>query len=640
MSSGRGLGAVPPKEYCYDAGVTAERSMVRNLPAICPFGRYELLGRLAVGGMAEIYLARERPTVAGAEARHLVIKRILQHVADDDVFLRMFLDEARLQMRLRHPSIVHVYEFGEEQGSYYLAMEWVDGVALGKLIRRAREQGNLPPPVVVKIISRIAEALHHAHMATDDDGSSLGIVHRDVSPQNIMVSYDGAVKLLDFGIAKATIHHTKTQEGQVKGKFAYMAPEQCLGEAMDGRADVFALGVCLYEALTGRPLYHRKTQYETMRAVIESQVPSIRKLEPDLPEALDLIVQKALAKHASDRFSSAGEMQMALERWLQSEQHIVAPPHITSVLEGVFGEEIRRGPMVSSTPFGESFKIGERPSLPGSDPPPGLALPPATPSAELISADLISATPALMDLDPLPSQPPPSNRTPLIVGLVVLLLLLGVGGVVAWQSMTPETSPQLGVVTQGVPPTVGGPAESATSGMAMPVPVPTHNPEATPAARGSITFRSDPPGAVVWLGDRQVPGVTPTSLGDIVPDRYETRLELEGYRDWTATVDVQPGREAEISAELRRRRDPSRMVAMMRAQTTGAAGSISINTRPWSKVYVGSRLLGTTPIGRAEVPSGSVTLRIVDRDGNEHRRQANVGAGEDTRLFFDLSGVQ
>ncbi len=376
----------------YSPVVLAERTMVRNLPALCAFGRYELLGRLAVGGMAEIYLARETSTVQGAGSRHLVIKRVLAQVADDETFRTMFFDEARLAMCLNHPSIVHLYEFGEEQGAWFLAMEWIDGIAVGKLIRKARETGGVPAPIAVKICAQVADALHYAHNLKDEAGEPLGIIHRDVSPQNVMVSFEGAVKLLDFGIAKASFQHTRTQDGQVKGKFAYMSPQQCLGEPMDGRADVFALGVVLYESLTGRPLYHRKTQYETMRAVIEEEVPSIRTHRPELPESLDALVQRALQKRQEDRFESAGAMQVALEHWLATQQEVVPAPRIASYLQSIFGEEIQRGPAVDSTPFGQSFQLLDRPSGVSVPTPPPSSLPPAPavePSSSPLEGDVV-----------------------------------------------------------------------------------------------------------------------------------------------------------------------------------------------------------------------------------------------------------
>jgi serine/threonine-protein kinase len=290
------------------------RVPANQLPAICTFGRFEILGRIAFGGMAEIFLGRESTTIGAT--RMLAIKRILPHVADDAAFTEMFLDEARLAIQLNHPHICHIYEFGELEGSYFIAMEWIYGAAFGKIIRRARKAGGLPPEFVAKVVAQVAEALHYAHRAKDSNGQALGIVHRDVSPQNIMISYEGQVKLLDFGIAKAQSHTTKTQAGVVKGKFSYMSPQQCMGKYIDARADVFALGVVLYEALTGESLYHRPTEYETMRAVIEDPVPSIRDKKPKLSIELDAIVQKALQKSPDDRFRTAAEMQSALEEWL------------------------------------------------------------------------------------------------------------------------------------------------------------------------------------------------------------------------------------------------------------------------------------------------------------------------------------
>ncbi|NOY89865.1 MAG: serine/threonine protein kinase, partial [Deltaproteobacteria bacterium] len=342
------------------------RTSVTSLLPILDFGRYQILGRLAVGGMAEIYLARE-PLPTGGE-RHIVLKRVLPHAADDPRFAEMFLDEARVAMRLSHPGICHVYEFGEQGGTYYLAMEWVNGVSLGKLIRRAREHGGIPTAIAVKVIAQVADALHYAHQLEGDDGGPLNIVHRDVSPGNIMVAYGGSVRLLDFGIAKAELSHARTSEGQVKGKFAYMSPQHCRGEKLDARADVFSLGVCLYEAVTGRPLYHRKNEYDIMRAVIEEPVPSIRSVNEELPEALDAVVKRCLAKEPEQRWESAAEVQEALERWLAGSGQVVHTGRIKEYLAQLFADDISRGPSVDSTPFGKSFHsfAGARPhGVPG-----------------------------------------------------------------------------------------------------------------------------------------------------------------------------------------------------------------------------------------------------------------------------------
>lgn len=196
-----------------------ERVSLVELPTIARYGdKYELLGRIAYGGMAEIFLCRE---VGHTDTRRLmVVKRVLPHVAEDEHFVNMFIDEARLAMQLNHPNICHVYNFGQAEGTYYIAMEWVNGKPLSKIIRRARKNDGMPVAVVLKIIAQVAEALDYAHRAADAGGEPLGVVHRDVSPQNIMVSYDGVVKLLDFGIAKASSHSTRTEAGVIKGKFS------------------------------------------------------------------------------------------------------------------------------------------------------------------------------------------------------------------------------------------------------------------------------------------------------------------------------------------------------------------------------------------------------------------------------------
>ncbi|HEY8431255.1 MAG TPA: protein kinase, partial [Sandaracinaceae bacterium] len=262
----------------------------RYLPTIGRFGPYEIVGRLAIGGMAEILLARE--DAEGAGSRHLVVKRILPEYEREPAFVEMFLDEARVMMRLKHPNVCHVYKFGQQDGTHFIAMEWVHGASLGKLIRRARKMGGIPVAIACKIIALIAEALDHAHTAKDDDGNPLGIVHRDVTPDNVMISYDGAVKLLDFGIAKADARAHKTQAGVVKGKFAYMAPEQCRAKPLDHRVDVFALGVCLYEALTGQPLYRRETEFETMEAIVRGPVPKLADRLKNPPAALEHIIAR------------------------------------------------------------------------------------------------------------------------------------------------------------------------------------------------------------------------------------------------------------------------------------------------------------------------------------------------------------
>jgi len=605
-----------------------ERSVVSRLPAICGFGRYELLGRLAVGGMAEIYLAREPSAVQGAGHRTVVIKRVLPHVADDPEFVQMFFDEARLAMRLHHPSIVHIYEFGEQDDSYFLAMEWVDGVALSKIIRTARESGGVPPPVAAKVLANVAEALHYAHHLRDDDGRPLNIVHRDVSPQNVMVSFDGATKLLDFGIAKATLSHAKTGDGQVKGKFAYMSPQQCMGEAVDGRADVFALGVVLWETLTGQPLYHRKTQYETMRAVIEDPVPRLLEHAPQVGQAMAEIVERALAKDPDERFPTAGDMQIALERWLAVHHEVVPATRIGGYLQELFGRDFGRGPLVDSTPFGSSYEQK------ASEPPVAVSEPPKLDSV------LVSPQPQNLESLEITLDDEEERKTsvlPILAIVAALLLLLGAGGVAWWlmqgdgevAEATPPPAPVVPVETAPPSPMVVTPV---TERIAAPV-------------TGGARITSEPTGAEVTL-DGEPRGTTPLALGDLEPGTFEVEVSLSEHRTWRGELVVAAGETVTLEAPLRRRssgRPAMREVverpemAEMTEEVAGS-GTLSVNTRPWSRVYLGARQLGTTPIGRASVPAGAVQLRLVDRDGNEHRRTVQVAPGAHERAFFDLSG--
>ncbi|MEM9192573.1 MAG: protein kinase [Myxococcota bacterium] len=326
-------------------------------PAVANYGRFEVLGRLAVGGMAEVFLARE--TRPHGTFRHVAIKRILPQIADDETFVEMFLDEARLAVRLNHPNICHIYDFGELEESFFISMEFVHGVPLGKMIKRTREAGALPVPIATRIIAHVAEALHYAHQARDGMGRPMNIVHRDVSPQNIMIRFDGVVKLLDFGIAKNATQSSVTEAGVVKGKFSYMSPEQCLGRTIDARTDIFALGACLYEALTGKSLFRRQSDLDTMRAIVHEQPRPLTDLRSDVPEALNDIIFKALEKEPRKRFQTAGDMYVALERLVAERGDFVRAMHLAQYLERLLPGEAAAGPLPGSTPSGRSLALAD-----------------------------------------------------------------------------------------------------------------------------------------------------------------------------------------------------------------------------------------------------------------------------------------
>jgi serine/threonine protein kinase len=301
------------------------------------FGRYRLLRRLATGGMAEIFLAEEEG--AGESGKRLVIKRLLPILAENDQFVRMFLDEARIAARLNHPNIVQIFDLGSVGDAYFIAMEYLHGADARRMWKQADTVGKpLPPELACLIAIGAAAGLHYAHNKVGDQGLPLGIVHRDVSPQNIFVTFDGVVKVVDFGIAKAADQSEITRSGVVKGKYSYMSPEQAAGEKVDHRTDQFALGVVLHELLTGERLFKRKTDIETAQAVEDCDVPLPSAISSRVPASLDPLVLRALSRNAEDRFRDCQAFQIALEDWVAHYQPVAPGPD----LAGFMGEIYQR----------------------------------------------------------------------------------------------------------------------------------------------------------------------------------------------------------------------------------------------------------------------------------------------------------
>jgi len=283
-------------------------------PEATRLGSYEILRKLARGGMAELFLARTN----GPEGfeKLVVLKKILPTFAENPKFVRLFLDEAKLAATLDHPHIAHVYDMGKVEGNYFFTMEYVHGQDVRAMLRRTVRQEQLfPLDHTVQIVHAIASALHYAHERRKPDGSLLDIVHRDVSPSNILVSYDGAIKLVDFGVAKAATSSVKTRTGTLKGKIAYMSPEQAKGGAVDRRSDVFSLGIVLWELLTTQRLFRTDNDLATIQLIINSKPPPPRTLRPECPVELERIVLKALAADPEQRYQSAEDLQLDLEEF-------------------------------------------------------------------------------------------------------------------------------------------------------------------------------------------------------------------------------------------------------------------------------------------------------------------------------------
>ncbi len=302
------------------------------------FGRYQLLKKLASGGMGQVFLAR-----TGQEGfeKLVVLKRILPHLVEDEEFFTMFQDEAKITMRLNHPNIAQIFEFGEERGIHYLVMEYIAGEDVRRLSKRVAAAGQtLPLGVILRIIADAAAGLDYAHKGRDSKGVPLGLVHRDVSPQNVLVGFDGAVKLIDFGVAKAAGRAQHTATGILKGKFPYMSPEQAEGLEVDARSDIFALGIVLWELLTNKRLFKGDTDVMTQRLVKLCQVPPPSQLDPSLPPELDALVLKALAKKVDDRFVDAGAFRLALEEFAMRNAIPASSAHLVAFLQPHYADRI------------------------------------------------------------------------------------------------------------------------------------------------------------------------------------------------------------------------------------------------------------------------------------------------------------
>jgi len=306
-----------------------------------PFGKYELLERLGVGGMATVY--RARYTAAPGITKPVVIKRVLSELAENRSFVEQFIHEARISVGLSHGNIVQVFDFGQVKGEYFLAMELVDGHPLSRMVKRARALGiaQLPQPVAASIAIEMCKGLHYAHTRTDEKGRALGLVHRDVSPDNVLLSYAGEVKITDFGIAKAEMAGRPiTEAGIVKGKYLFFSPEQALGEALDARSDVYAVGVVLYRMLTGR-LPFEGQDYEVLDRIVRGEITPVFQLNREVDRGLAQIVMRALAKARGERFESAEELQLALSRWVATRAPFFTVTTLKHLMGWLYEKELK-----------------------------------------------------------------------------------------------------------------------------------------------------------------------------------------------------------------------------------------------------------------------------------------------------------
>lgn len=532
------------------------------------FGKYLLVGELAVGGMAEVFLAVQK----GLEGflKVVVIKRVLPHFSTNLEFIRMFVDEARLAARLEHPNIVRTYEFGEVNGQYFTVMEYLPGEDLSKALNNlAISQQVMPFNIAAGIVSQVCAGLHFAHQLTDTAGRPLSLVHRDVNPANILLTYTGEVKLIDFGVAK-TNTNKETINGTIKGKIAYMAPEQLLSRGVDQRSDVFSTGVVLWEILTGRPLFMRDSEAATLYAIMNDPIPPPSRLRQDVPKQLDAIVERALARTPIDRYESAEEMGNALDEFLATQ-----PKYHSRLLARTVEE------LFGSTRADAKRSIAQTRSLARN-----ISLVMKLRSevradlaerldsiATLINAD--GARHSNPEVAPLEAVERPTNVTLMIAMAMAILACIGGGLFYMAKSSDPDRPPQAAELAQA----------------------------------GTLKIESTPPGAAVFVGGEPTGMTTPATLGDVTALQLAIRLELPGHGSVTQTIDV-----------------PANTVTTKHFTLSGAAGRLVIAELPKHSVVVvdGEEYLAGEVI---TVAAGAHDVRVV-LDGQtlaEQKLEATTG---------------
>jgi eukaryotic-like serine/threonine-protein kinase len=415
-----------------------------TLPA--PFGRYQLLERLAVGGMAEIFKAK----MSGAHGfeKTVVIKRILPHLASDPSFLQMFITEAKVTVELVHPKIVQVFEFGEVEGQLYIALEFVDGLDCLALLRAcAHRRARLPARLAVHIAAEVLDALDYAHQKRNAEGEALGIVHRDISPSNVFLARRGDVKLGDFGIARVHERTSKTQAGTLKGKYGYMSPEQVIGGDLDGRSDIFSVGIVLAEMLMGRRLFVAPGDLDVLLMVRDARLDRLDKYGADIEPELRNIVVKTLMRNPDDRFATAGECRDGLLDWLMLKRWRVSAADVAGFLRGLQDGEVS-GPVAKgpAKPADLAPSVVARAAQPTK---------PATPgplAAEISIEAMIEVEPPTPALEP---GPPISKDRPGAAPSSAPRF----GPDAPWPQVTPRTMPRGSAPSPAVTPTTTAEAQ-------------------------------------------------------------------------------------------------------------------------------------------------------------------------------------
>ncbi len=527
-----------------------ESSPARTLESGPPgvMGKYSPFARLDSGGMADVFVAVAR---GPAGFNKLAVVKRLRNGGDPD-HVRMFLDEARLCARLNHPNIVNTYEVGESHGSHFIAMEYLDGQPLQALLAKlgSRSEG-LSESLVAFIATQALKALHYAHELRDYDGTALGVVHRDVSPQNLFLTYRGEVKLLDFGIAKASVNVTRTDTGVLKGKIRYMAPEQVGEDDVDRRVDIFAFGIVLWEMLARKTL-NEGDSYSVLTRIATTDAPSLRSVRPEVSPELDAIVARALRRNPDERYATAAEMQAEIESFLRGKQDEAPDAALARILNAEFEEKrdkvrARIQAFLAGLDTGTDGERAETelddaadllPPLFGEGSGPRRSPPPTT-NASLRPSHTSAKTAVL-------GKKPSAKRW----RMWSAVMLVGVAGIVAFAALRSKGATPDAKVTTDAPP-------------------------ASALAPARVHFESTPPGAEVRRDGKSL-GHTPIDF-TLDPGAHTLVLLRDGYEPETIALDVKPSETIDRAVVLRASTVPSAVAA---PTPTPSATTAPPRTRP------------------------------------------------------------
>lgn len=663
------------------------------------FGKYTLIRKLATGGMAELFLAIQK-SVAGFE-KLLVIKRILPSMNQDRAFIEMLLHEARIAATLSHPNIVQIFDVGQHDNQYFIAMEHVHGEDLRSIVRQMKKKSVLEFPLehALAIVLGMCAGLSYAHEKHELDGTALNIVHRDISPQNVVVTFTGDVKIVDFGIAKSDSRdrdaREQTKSGKLKGKVPYMSPEQARGESIDARSDVFSVGVMLFELTTGKRLFKGASEYETLRLICEREYPRPSDVRPDYPIDLEPIVMKALAKDANDRYQSAREMQADLEGFVRRHQIAVSHIALNQFMQSLFEDKLamQKEALLQGKQLADIIEMQHALSTPDVN---------DVDASGRHAASTQSMPAAARTVTDVNASTHRKGKSGLVVGLVAGVLVLGaVGGGFGY----------LLVANANANKNSGEGAPAAGREGLAPAPV-----------KGSLVLESDPPGASIWINGDLRAEVTPATIGQLPtgmpldvkltkdgfeqareqvtlkaeePGHPETpravRLDLKkgsvvvevkvapegatptftldgktvagpklegvtssvshklvvsapGYTEQTVSFSGNPMETKRLEVTLEKAAEPRHGTSVRPGTTTttappqpAGAGKLNVGASGgWCNVTVDGAARGATPVAGVELPAGSHRVTCTTAEGKTQTATVNVPADGTARYKFTL----